>query len=189
MVNTKDLTDLQLVILLEKGNQSAFHELFNRYKAVLYSFCYYKVNSKEEAQDMIQSTFTQLWENRNHLNIPGSFESYIFTIVRNKIIDQYRRGKVSQKYLDNFRYYLDTIEDSTDHMVRHNDLRKLIDLEIEALPNLLKEAFLLSRNSFLTRKEIAEKLQLTEAGVRTRMSKALKILKKRLQYVMRYSKI
>jgi len=182
MVNTKDLTDLQLVALLEKGNQFAFHELFNRYKVVLYSFCYYKVNNKEEAQDMIQSTFTQLWENRDRLNIPGSFESYIFTIVRNKIIDQYRRGKVSQKYLDNLQHYLDTTEDSTDHRVRHNDLRRLIDMEIDALPNAVKEAFLLSRNTFMTRKEMAGKLQISEEGVKARIHRALKILKKRLNY-------
>ena len=184
MVNTKDLTDLQLVILLEKGNQSAFHELFNRYKAVLYSFCYYKVNSKEQAQDIIQSTFAQLWEKRDNLNISESFESYVFKIVRNKIIDTYRRGKVSQKYLDNLQHYLNTTEDSTDHRVRNNDLRRLIELEVEALPNALKEAYLLSRNTFLTRKEIAGKLQISEEGVKTRIHRALKILKKRLHYSM-----
>ena len=180
MANFEELTDLQLAELLRSGSISAFQNLFDRYQSVLSSFSNYKTHNKELTQDIIQSTFAELWEHRGKINIPGRFDSYIYTIVRNKINDHYRHQNVSRRYQDKLLRKPEQTESSADHRLRYNELEKLITTEVNALPYHLKEVFLLSRKNALSRKEIAVQLNLTEEGVKTRMHRALKTLKKGL---------
>jgi len=184
MADYTSFSDLQLVDLIQAGNPRAFNEIFDRYSPILITFSYKKLGDREVAQDMLQSIFADLWEKRSSLNISGEFRTYIFTVLKNRIFDHYKHAKVSQRYLDHFQNFISNVEDSTDHMVRYNDLALLIEREIAALPEGMRVVFNLSRNTSLTRKEIAAQLNLSEEGVKTRMHRALTILKKRLGVVL-----
>ena len=184
MADYTSFSDLQLVDLIQAENPRAFNEIFDRYSSILITFSYKKLGDKELAQDMLQSIFADLWENKASLNIPGEFRPYIFTVLKNRIFDHYKHEKVSQRYLDHFQNFIGNMEDSTDHKIRHNDLALLIEREIAALPEGMRVVFNLSRNTSLTRKEIAAQLNLSEEGVKTRMHRALTILKRRLGAVI-----
>lgn len=178
----KPLTDLELVEKIKAGDPSSFNQLFERYIPILIPFVNRKLGDKELSLDLLQSVYADQWENRADINFRGEYIGYIFKVVRNRILDHYKRVKVSQRYLDSFQVYIDDTIENTDHLVRSNDLSELIEKEIAALPDSLRLVFELSRNTHLTRKEIAAQLNLTEEGVKTRMHRALKILKKRLGY-------
>lgn len=180
MDKSESYTDLQLLTSLQVGDQAAFKAIFNRYKAVLYNFAYYKIKDKEQARDLIQSVFMQLWEYHDTIIVKGSFESYIFTLVRNKIIDHFRSVQVSQRYIDTFQIYLDDTENNTDYLIREKMMSELIAEAIADLPENLRIVFELSRDNLLTRKQIAEHVGLSEEGVKTRIHRALKILKGKL---------
>ncbi|MNX69237.1 RNA polymerase sigma factor [compost metagenome] len=92
----------------------------------------------------------------------------------------YKHKKVSQRYLESFQTYLDTEQNATDYLVRHNELSSLIEKEIAGLPHKMREVFELSRKTNLSRKEIAAELNLSEQTVKSHMHHALKILKAKL---------
>ncbi|RYE43995.1 MAG: RNA polymerase sigma-70 factor [Sphingobacteriales bacterium] len=180
MTTYKALPDLDLVDLLKSDDHTAFNEIFERYGAVLTSFAYRKVYDMDLAQDIVHDVFTDLWAKRLMQQISKGFEAFIFTSVRNRILDHYKHQKVSQRYLDNFKEYLEQGEDNADHLVRQHDLAALIEKEIAALPEKMRVVFELSRNTEMSRKEIAEHLGIPEETVKTNMHRALKILKGRL---------
>ena len=173
-------TDQRLVDLLKSDDHSAFNEIFERYGAILISFAYRKVYDMDLAQDLVHDVFADLWAKRLLHSISKGFEPFIFTSVRNRILDHYKHQKVSQRYLDNFKEYITQTEDGTDHLVRHHDLAALIEKEVAALPEKMRIVFELSRHTEMSRKEIAEHLGIPEETVKTNMHRALKILKGRL---------
>ncbi|TCC87410.1 RNA polymerase sigma-70 factor [Pedobacter hiemivivus] len=180
MVLYIELSDTELVDLLKSGNRAAFTEIFNRYQSLLYIFAYKKIGDREEAKDLIHELFLTFWEKRELLNISCSLPAYLFTVLKNRVFDLYKHKKVSQRYLETFQTYLDTEQNATDYLVRHNELSCLIEKEIASLPYKMREVFELSRKTNLSRKEIATELNLSEQTVKSHMHHALKILKTKL---------
>ena len=173
-------TDRELVDFLKSGDHLAFNEIFERYGAVLISFAYRKVDDVDLAQDIVHDVFTDLWAKRLLHQISKGFEPFIFTSVKNRILDHYKHQKVSQRYLDNFKEYMTQTADGADHLVREHDLAALIEKEVAALPEKMRKVFELGRYTEMSRKEIAEHLGIPEETVKTNMHRALKILKGRL---------
>ena len=64
----------------------------NEYGDMLYRYALPRVNDKEIAKDLVQDTFLAAW--RNHDNFKGeiSEKNWLFTILKNKIIDHYRKA-------------------------------------------------------------------------------------------------
>nr|WP_121273260.1 RNA polymerase sigma-70 factor [Pedobacter schmidteae] len=183
MVDYTSLTDAQLVSRLREGDGTAFTTIFARFRNLLFSFAYRRLNDKELAKDLIHDAFSDIWEKRATVNVPGNLESFLVTVIKNRILDHYKHQKVSQRYIDNFNAYIKAQEDSTDHLVRHNDLNSLIEQEIAALPEKMRVVFELSRKQHLNRKEISEELHVPEESVKTNLRRAMKILKDRLGHL------
>lgn len=171
--------DAELIVLLKQDDRNAYAEIFSRYKAPLYIFAYKKVGDREEAKDLVNELFVNTWEKRAEANMPSGLAAYLFGMLKNRILDLFKHKKVSQRYLETFQYYLNTDNNNADYLVRHNELNELIEKEIAALPEKMRRVFELSRKTNLSRKEIAEELNVSEQTVKSHMFHALKILKTR----------
>jgi RNA polymerase sigma-70 factor (family 1) len=183
--NYQDFSDAQLVDILRIGDASgAFSEILKRYSGILINFTYRRVGDLPLAEDLLHDSFVYLWEKRLSLQLKNGLESFIFTVVRNRILDYFKHQKVSQKYINDFHKFLSGNESNTDHLIRYNDLSALIDREINALPEKMRVVFELVRKQNMSRKEIAEFLDIPENTVKTNMQRALKILRGRLGEVV-----
>ncbi len=80
----------------------------DNYTDYLYNFAFYKVGKKEEAEDMVQETFLSAYKGRETYNGAASEKTWLMAILKNKIIDYYRKPKLT----DSFSTYLDQTEDS-----------------------------------------------------------------------------
>lgn len=173
-------SDEQLALLLKQGDRAAYTEIYQRYKSLLYVFTLRRLGDREDSKDLISELFVSLWARHDDFALKTSLSSYLYTATRNRIVNVIEHKKVQERYLDSFQGYLDAAEDNTDHLVRNKELSALIDLEIAALPAKMREVFLLSRETHLSRKEIAAQLGLSEQTVKSHMHHALKTLKSRL---------
>lgn len=174
-------TDEALLPLLQKGDREAYTEIYHRYHGVLYVFAYNRLKNREEAKDIIHELFLKLWTDRATLQITGRLSVYLYTAVRNRIINSISRQQVANRYINSFLSYIEQIDyQSADHLARHNDLQTFIEKEIEGLQPRMREVFELSRHTNLSRKEIAERLGISEETVKSHMHNALKVLKARL---------
>jgi len=178
---TNSLSDPELITLLRQGDRDAFTEIYNRYNGLLYIFVHKRLQNREEAKDIIHELFLTLWNNRESLMITGDLSPYLYSAKRNRIINVITHQKVADRYIDSFQHYLDNVSsDTTDHLIRHNELKAFIEAEIAALTPRMRLVFELSRKTNLTRKEIAERLNISEETVKSQMHGALKILKMKL---------
>ncbi|WP_257659077.1 RNA polymerase sigma-70 factor [Parapedobacter lycopersici] len=176
-----NLSDQELVVLLQRGDAAAFTMVFHRYYGLLFIHAYKKLRDAEQAKDVVQELFTALWVRRERLSLTNdNLAVYLYTAVRNRILDVIARQQVREKYIQSLQGFIDREQTGTDYRVRSLDLAALIEAEISALPPKMREVFEMSRYENLSHKEIAEKLELSELTVRTHVKKALRILRMRL---------
>lgn len=179
MAPYSSLTDQGLSNLLKSGNEAAFRELFDRYDRLLFIYAYKKLQDQEEAKDVVQDTFIALWNNRQALELNASLAAYLYTSVRNRALNLFRGKSVSNRYIASLQHLLDHT-DTTDHLIRERDIATLIEREIAALPPKMREVFELRRKEYLSNKEIALRLDISEQTVATHIKRALKVLRVRL---------
>ena len=181
MSSKTNVSDQELVALLRQGNTAAFTAIFDRYYRLLFIHAYKKLNDEEQAKDVVQDLFTALWLRRESLVLANdNLAVYLYTAIRNRILDVIARQQVRNRYIHSFQDFIDQEQTGTDYLVRSVDLTTIIKAEIAALPPKMREVFEMSRYENLSHKEIAEKLKLSELTVRTHVKKALRILRIRL---------
>ncbi|PTT02178.1 RNA polymerase sigma-70 factor [Pedobacter sp. HMWF019] len=178
-------SDAELAVLLAEGDALAYTEIYKRYSAVLCVFAYKRLDNREEARDLVHELFLALWRKRTDINITVTLSTYLFTAVRNRMLDLISHKQVSSRYIESFQNYcLNTENYSADHLVRHNQLHALIEREIAALPPKMRQVFEFSRKSSYNRKEIAAELGLSEQTVKSHLQHAVKILKLKLGAIL-----
>lgn len=163
MKDLKLMSDEELVVAYARGNNSAFDILLNRHQSNVYSYIYFIVRNREQAEDIFQETFvkaiTTIKQGRYTEN--GKFRAWINRIAHNLIIDNYRQEK-NEQTISNDEYEVDlfnnhkfsdgTVEDEMIKSQILTDVKKLI----EHLPENQKEVLLLRYYRDLSFKEIAD---------------------------------
>jgi RNA polymerase sigma-70 factor (family 1) len=176
----KRFTDQQLIDLLKLDDQQAYTEIYDRYIFVLLDHTYNKTRNREEGKDIVHEVFARLWANREQLQITSNLAGFLYTSVRNIILNQITHKAVEGKYLDSILKFSEQPQTFTDHRIRENQLIAIIDKEIAELPPKMREVFELSRKQHLSHREIAARLDLSEQTVSKHVTNALRILRVKL---------
>jgi RNA polymerase sigma-70 factor (ECF subfamily) len=171
------LSDPELLALLKEGSQSAFAELYRRYKEPLYFHANRMLGDHDEAKDIVQDVFAAIWSKRESLVIPAAIDAYLYGSIRNRILNFIAHQKVISKYTDSIDAFLEQGVSSTDEKLREKELARIIQKEIALLPEKMREIFEMSRNSEFSYKQIAEQLNISEHTVKKTVQRAIKILR------------
>ncbi|MEQ9375664.1 MAG: RNA polymerase sigma-70 factor [Imperialibacter sp.] len=159
---------------LKLGDKKALDTLFYLYNKRIYHFGLSYFHNKEESEEIVQEVFLKLWFNRKSINRDGAFESYIFTIAKNTILNSLKK-KIHHKAYQEYRLHVaDITSNSTEDDVIYHDFEKLYEIALQVLPKKRKEIFILSRMEGLSYQQIAEKLGISVKTVETQMQLALK---------------
>ena len=147
-----------------------FENIFHHYYSPLCNYAARIIHDHDQAEDIVQGLFIQLFE-KNNLNAIQNKEAYLLRSVRFKCID-FLRKKTTTTSLDN-------IEETASefHDISEDDIEPLFHYYAAKLPPKIREVFLLSRVSKLTYKEIAEELNLSQKTVENQIGSALKKLR------------
>ena len=173
-----------LILRLIEGDEDAFCELYATYKNRLIYFAMRFLKSREYAEDVFQDAFTIVWQSRRFINPDASFSSYLYTIMRNRILNQLRNAANEEKLKESIlSQALDYTED-TKREVMLNDLKSLISHALQQLTPRQREIFEMSREAQLSHKEIADKLGISINTVQEHISTSLKLIR---TYLIKYS--
>jgi len=173
-----------LILRLTEGDEGAFCELYATYKNRLIYFAMRFLKSREYAEDVFQDAFTVVWQSRRFINPDASFSSYLYTIMRNRILNQLRNAANEEKLKESIlSQALDYTED-TKREVMLNDLKSLISHALQQLTPRQREIFEMSREAQLSHKEIADKLGISVNTVQEHISTSLKLIR---TYLIKYS--
>lgn len=161
-------------------DQAAYAAIYDRYIEQIYRFIYFKVATKEIAEDLASETFLKLLEYLNNGKEVNHLGGLLYSIARNLVIDYYRKKDKEEKNVP--------ISDES-RLLYHSDLDNRlikvaeINIDLEALYKslkLLKEEYQeLIEMHYLNDipiKEIARILDKTPGNVRVTLYRALKSL-------------
>lgn len=163
------------------GDVTAFEMLFRTYYQPLCHYAYSFLQDREDAEEIVQSTFLMVWEKRDTLAIRTSVKPYLYAMVRNACINVLKHEKIKQKHAGEELAVADRSCDSVSQMVASNELEYKITAALEALPEQCRMVFKLSRFEELKYAEIAEQLNISVKTVENHMGKALKIMREQLK--------
>ena len=180
MSSYTNYTDLELADLLAAGDDNAFSEIYKRYWPILFRHARKMLHDDDEATDVVQEVFTTLWSKASELSLDRSVSAYLYSAVRNKIIDLINREKVKKNYTNSLQEFIDRGEFITDNTILERELSRQIENEIAMLPPKMRQIFELSRKSNLSYRAIAEEVFISEGTVKKQIYNALKILRTKL---------
>lgn len=180
MLDYNSLPDDQLIKHLSGGDTMAYTVIYNRYFEVLYIHTRHKLAEPDDAKDIIQEVFTHLWNKREGLTTIINLKAYLYTSVRNRILNAIAHKKYEQRYIDSLPVFINNGHSVTDHLVREKQLVSLIDEQIARLPEKMRILFEMSRKQKLSHKEIGAQLNISELTVKKQVANAVKILRKKL---------
>lgn len=184
MTGYNSYTDKDLVDLLVKDDDAAFREIYKRYNTLLYLYAYRKLQDKEESKDIVQEVFIALWDNRGNFLLKTYLAGYLYKSVLNRVLNVFRHKGITQKYADIQKLEIDVDSTETDFLIREKEISALIASEIDNMPPRMKEIYQLKKQGYLSTKEIAAQLNLSELTVSTQLKRALKHLRSRLGLII-----
>lgn len=183
MYDLTSKSDEELLSLVREGQRAAFAVLYDRYWKSLIMKALYRLKSQEDAEEVVQTLFVNLWNRRERLVLQYSFKTYISAALRYELLHHIAKYIQRTAYLQ-----LDELEntavplDFTDMgRMELKELQLEIDEAVESLPEKCKLIFKMSREEGMSAREIAENLDISPRTVETQIGKALKVLRSALK--------
>lgn len=155
--------------------------LFRTYYQPLCNYAYTYVQDRDEAEEIVQATFLNIWEKRNNLAIHTGVKPYLYAMVRNACLNVLKHEKIKQQHAAMEMAVADRSVESTTRTVMAMELETRIYQAMDKLPEQCRLVFKLSRFEELKYGEIAEQLNISVKTVENQMGKALRIMREQLK--------
>jgi len=177
-------SDQELADLLKSEDEGAFKFIYDKYWSKLYFVAAKKLGNTEEAEEVIQDIFLNLWRKRANFQLKVGFENYLAVAVKFEVF-KHRAQRVKQGSLvQGLSDYYAGQEIHAFNLYDIQTLKNRLNETINTLPPKCRLVFIMSRESDLTNKEIAAELDISEKAVEKHITTALKVLKLRFgQYL------
>jgi RNA polymerase sigma-70 factor (ECF subfamily) len=168
-------------------NKVEAEKIITEYGKALHSFCLYCTQNKESADDLYQDTFLVAFA-KDEIEQEANPKSYLITIAMNLWRNQMRKTAWRKRIADvSFldAEHLALIADegrSVEEEVQRRQEEVLVKKSVLELPEKLRIVVLAYYMEDMSIEEIASALQIPAGTVKSRMNKAKKLLKEKLQY-------
>ena len=164
-----------------KDIQNSFDRIYVMYYSRMLRFAKEYVVFEEDAENVVQDVFLLLWEKREVLDIRISLVSYLFSLLKNRILDYLRHKVVAEEYKQELSFKLMSLEQLNYTFSSEEEIEKVIANAIDKLPERCREIFLKSRIEGMKYREIAEELNISANTVENHIAIALKKLRVELK--------
>ena len=175
-----NVTDAVLLERLGKGDQNAFQEIYQRYWYKLFQVARRKVLFDEDAEEIVQDIFVDLWERREQLLI-NDLSKFLFKAVKYQLLDYLKAQIVRQSYQNSNQLFNQDTDTQTEEQLALKDLNEAILTGIDHLPSKTQEIFRLNRLEGRSAKEIADILQIPERTIEYHITQALRTMRSYLK--------
>jgi RNA polymerase sigma-70 factor, ECF subfamily len=173
--------DAELARLVADGNASAFELVMRRHNRTLFRTARAILRDDAEAEDALQEAYLQAYKAIGGFRAEAKLSTWLARIVANQALmrlrKRVRRGDVVP---------LQPVDDALEeHMTPEKEthrmqIRKLLEAQIDGLPDAYRAVFMLRAVEELSVEETAAVLQVPEATVRTRLFRARSLLREKL---------
>ncbi|GAA3959426.1 RNA polymerase sigma-70 factor [Mucilaginibacter dorajii] len=175
MTNKVAISDVELIAQLQLGDETALAAIYRKYWQQLYLSAYNVLKDKLACEDIIQELFIKLWNNRDNIEINVSLKAYLYAATRYEVYRQVKNGRVTADVFDRLFECLQTPAEYEN--IEYKELMARVSLVVSTLPDKCREVYKLSREDYLSHKQIASRLNISTKTVENHLTKALRQLR------------
>lgn len=165
---------------LARGDATALADLLAQHWTPLVRYALRLLGAPDLAEDAAQDAFVRLWEHRDRLDPARPIRSYLYRILRNRVLDELRRERILGERLP-LLGISGARPPTPSQVTEAEDLEAALERAIEALPVRRREVFVLAHLHDLSYQEISEVMDIAPRTVANHMSLALAELRKAIQ--------
>jgi RNA polymerase sigma-70 factor (ECF subfamily) len=158
-----------------RGDQAAWDTIVRQNWRKVFNVAYKFVGKHDEAEDLTQDIFLKIFKALRTFDRRANFQTWIISISRNLCIDHYRSVRKERQTIAREIDTSDLQPASGDRgpyqVVEHGDLRALLRQALQTLPVALRTAVILRDLQELSYQEIADRLELPEGTVKSRINR------------------
>lgn len=173
--------DVALLKAIADHDESALAQLYDRYRVILFGLLMRILNNREEAEDVLQEVFLQVWRKAGDFDESrGRPFTWLVTLGRSRGIDRLRTLAARERVAEaGAREASEEISDAASDAFR-SEQRGLVNDALAQLPDEQKRPLMLAYFDGLTQSEIATRLGAPLGTVKTRMRTGLMKLREQL---------
>ena len=170
--------DRTLLLQLSEGSRHAFDILYNKYWTQVFQTAYKRMNNVEQAQDIAQDVFVQLWTRASKAPI-DNLPAYLTVAARNGVFKKMEKeGKYAS--MPDALHELESPLGAADSGVLHQEFLIAFNKLVDTLPAQQRIIFKMRFEEELSSQQIADTLELSPKTVRNQLGKALATLRSSL---------
>ncbi|MBK9098582.1 MAG: sigma-70 family RNA polymerase sigma factor [bacterium] len=188
------LSDTELIIQAQKGNQNAFEELVYRYDRNVLSVTLKYANNEDDAKDLYQEVFIRVYRGMKNFRFQSEFSTWLFRITTNVCLTYKSRSKehlkvsINNDYDDEEQGVSSSPElvyegSSPEEISSGANIGELVNEAVESLAPKQKMTFILKHYEGYKIREIAEMMNCKEGTVKKYLFDAVQNLRKKLSPV------
>jgi RNA polymerase sigma-70 factor (family 1) len=175
--------DEQLLLLLKSDDEAAFTEIYHRYWQKLFVVAMHRLANTEEARELVQDIFCNLWKRRQTLQLDYSLNTYLSAAVKYEILNRLAVKDRQQRYQNQLSQHWREDTSETENQLQFNELQEQLASLVNALPEKCRIVFTLSRDKGYSQRMIATELGIAEKTVEAHLANALRKLKTGLSHL------
>ena len=168
----------------DPNSTQAFGLLYDRYYPVVKKFIRVIGHAYPEcAEDMTQDIFFTLWKQRDRMTAVTSWEGYLFSMVKNRLINEKKKDARLQKALRQLADTAPRLYNNTQEDLNYRESARLLQQAIQGLPPKARIAYLLKEAQGCNNAEIAKRMGISASVAKQHVTAAGKRLRVRLGFV------
>lgn len=168
-----------LLAATARGDEFAFRQIFDGYRQVVYTYAMHLLKDPDLADDTVQNVFMKIWANRQKLTGISSFKSWLFIVVKHRILDALKARLREQTAFNGLPSTGQTAE--TEETILYREYDRLINEAFNHLTPQQKLIYRLNKREGLNADEIATKLKISPHTVKTHLVHAVRNIRKFIQ--------
>jgi RNA polymerase sigma-70 factor, ECF subfamily len=163
-------SDVELLHAVSRGDEAALARLYDQYRVILFGLLVRILGSREEAEDVLQDVFIQVWRRaRDFDEKRGKPFTWLVTLARSRAIDRLRLLGARRRLVESAaKNQTEEVSDALSDAIQAGQ-RDIIQRALAELPEEQKQALVLAYYDGLTQSEIASRLGTPLGTVKTRM--------------------
>lgn len=171
------INEKELFAAFAEGDEAAFRQIYHHYKKRLFPFVLKMTHSEDQAEELVQEIFIQLWLSRSAFKTIQYPTSYIFQIASNKTLNHLKKVASNTGLIEKAFYGQPEWSTNTEDTIAFRESRAMIDSAVSELPSQRQLIYRLSREEGLSLDEIAERLNLSRSTVKNQLGHALRSIR------------
>ncbi len=167
-------THRAIVEACQQGERKAQFELYRLYSRAMYNICLRMVRHEMDAEDLLQRSFMDVFQNLHSFQFQSSIGAWIKRIVVNNCINHLKKNRLQ---IEELKTYHGEQVDEEPELTHYQYDVKQVKAALNDLPDGYRVVFSLYLLEGYDHKEIAEILGISEATSKSQYSRAKKKLK------------